>query len=342
MLRELNRILVVRPDRLGDVILSTPAFAAIKQGFPEARLTVMVKDAFRPILEGLPFIDAFLPADHRPGVAEFGQLIRALRQEEFDAAVVLQSDKKISAAILLAGIPIRVGPLSKPHTYLAFNRGMRQSRSRVQLHEGDYNLQLLEKLGVVVPRRSIPTQVSVDRVSESEARRWLEHEGFRPGQSLVVVHPGMGGSALNWPEQNYVELIRAILKDGVKVLVTGGPSESELLGRIGQALGGRRGSALFYEGSGGIRMLAGLQSFAKLVVAPSTGPLHLAVALGKRVVTFYPDIPVQSPRRWGPYFSVGYDESRASVLVPDVNSDMSRITVEMAAAEARRHLGLGD
>jgi ADP-heptose:LPS heptosyltransferase len=85
-------------------------------------------------------------------------------------------------------------------------------------------------------------------------------------------------------------------------------------------------------------MLAGLQSLASLVIAPSTGPLHLAVALGRRVVCFYPNIPVQSPKRWGPYFSSGYDETRASVLVPDVDSDMSRIPVEKVLSEAMRHL----
>lgn len=143
-----------------------------------------------------------------------------------------------------------------------------------------------------------------------------------PDQPLIVVHPGMGGSALNWPETHYIEFIRALLKEGKQVLLTGGPTEVSLLNRIGDALGPLKEKAIFFSNNdpaggvaGTLQFFAGLISHASLVVAPSTGPLHLAVALDRPVLTFYPPIRVQSAIRWGPYLK---DESRASVLVPDV------------------------
>jgi ADP-heptose:LPS heptosyltransferase len=139
---------------------------------------------------------------------------------------------------------------------------------------------------------------------------------------MVIVHPGMGGSALNWPETHYVEFVRALLKDGRQVLLTAGPAEVALLQRIGEALGPLKEKAMFYSNTeplGGVgatlEFFAGLISHASLMVAPSTGPLHLAVALERPVLTFYPPIRVQSAIRWGPYLK---DESRASVMVPDV------------------------
>jgi heptosyltransferase III len=145
----------------------------------------------------------------------------------------------------------------------------------------------------------------------------LESHGWTLGKPLVVVHPGMGGSALNWPENHYVDLVRAMVSDGRNVVVTGGKDEEALLRRIETALGALKDKAIFYGGAnaGPIDELAGLFSWASLVVAPSTGPLHLAVALGKPVVCFYPPIRVQSAIRWGPYLS---DSERARILVPEI------------------------
>jgi ADP-heptose:LPS heptosyltransferase len=102
------------------------------------------------------------------------------------------------------------------------------------------------------------------------------------------------------------------------VLVTAGPTEGKLLDRITEGLGeDLKNEVMLYGGSasGPIDFLGGLYSWADLVVAPSTGPLHLAVALGRPVLTFYPPIRVQSAIRWGPYVQ---DDSRATILVPEV------------------------
>lgn len=319
------RILVVRPDRLGDVILSTPVFEVIKRHYPKAHLAVMVREPVAQLVRGNPFVDEVIlydPERRHWGFRGFLRLVGDLRARRFRVAVVLQSHRRIAAAIFLANIRYRVGPLSKLHSYFFYNRGARQRRSHVEMHETDYNLQLLRRLGIRVGTRRIPLQVSYSQSVGEKARAWLIERGFVPGETLVAVHPGMGGSALNWPESHYVEFIHALLRDGRRVLVTGGPSEVSLLNRIREALGSQRDKAIFYGSAdpqvaplGSVEFLAGLFSCCNLVVAPSTGPLHLAVALGKPVVTFYPPIRVQSAIRWGPYLA---DESQASILVPEV------------------------
>jgi heptosyltransferase-3 len=236
--------------------------------------------------------------------------------------VVLQGSFKIAASVFFARVRYRVGPLSKLYSFLFYNRGVRQHRSQVEMHEADYNLQLLRRLGIRLATRVMPTRVTLADESQQAARAWLEERGWVEGEPLVVVHPGMGGSALNWPENHYVEFVRALLKDGRKVLLTAGPAESQLIERILQALGPTTVGAvkeklLTYLNKNGdpVTFLGALYAHASLVVAPSTGPLHLAVAVGRPVVTFYPPIRVQSALRWGPYLP---DESRASVLVPEV------------------------
>jgi ADP-heptose:LPS heptosyltransferase len=137
--------------------------------------------------------------------------------------------------------------------------------------------------------------------------------------------------------------------------VTAGPTEAQLLDRIRQGLGKESASqVIFYggEGVGELSELAGVLSHASLAVAPSTGPLHIAVALGVPVLTFYPPIRVQSALRWGPYVR---DDRRAAILVPEVYCGqdfqcrgtlchyfpcMKTLTVPQALEEAERLLSL--
>ncbi|MBC7387069.1 MAG: glycosyltransferase family 9 protein [Cryobacterium sp.] len=325
------RILVARPDRIGDVVLSTPVLQALREQYPNAHITFLVRDFVAPIIRGLQDVDSVFiydPDGRHSGVGGFFRLMEELKAQRFQIAIALHSDLRIAAALYGVGVPNRVGPLSKIHSYLFYNRGSRQRRSLVEMHEADYNLQLLRKLGIRTGSRTLSTKVALSEDKRAWARGWLAENGLRPAQvedqtvhssarKLVIVHPGMGGSALNWPENYYVDLIRSIKNEGHDVLVTGGPAESYLLERIkAQALKTEH-PIVIYGGSeaGSVENLAALFSEGDLIVAPSTGPLHIAVALGKPVVTFYPPIRVQSAIRWGPYVS---DSEDAGVLAPEV------------------------
>lgn len=322
------RILVARPDRIGDVILSTPVVAALRRQYPNAYITFLVREAVAPLIRGIPGVDrvfVYDPNGRHSGVGGFFRLMEELKAQEFGISVMLQSTLRIAAALFGVGVPNRVGPLSKIHSYFFYNRGSRQRRSQVEMHEADYNLQLLRKLGIRVGSHKLPSQIGVSAERKAWAKEWLleqgwdraEREARGDGKRLIAVHPGMSGSALNWPEQNYVELIRAIRKEGHEVLVTGGPEEGPLLERMRIQAAKTEDPVMVYGGekSGSVDHLAALFNEVDLVVAPSTGPLHIAVALGKPVVTFYPPIRVQSAIRWGPYIQ---DAEEAGILVPEV------------------------
>lgn len=355
------KILVIRPDRMGDVILSTPVFEVIKRHYPKSQLTAMLSKVTAPLIRGLPAVDDTLiydPAGRHSGFRGFVRLVAALRRGQFRIAVVLQGNWKIALALILAGIRHRVGPLSKPFSFFFYNRGIRQHRSHVEMHETDYSLQLLRRLGIRVGTRNVSTRISLSQAAIEKSAAFLAEKGWiaSSGKVLIAVHPGMGGSALNWPEHHYIDLVRTLLGEGKSVLITSGPTEKALIERFREGLGPLQNHAIFYypmEGEG-IDYLAGLYSHASVVVAPSTGPLHLAVALGKPVVTFYPPIRVQSALRWGPYLS---NEHRASVLVPEVYCGedfscrgnlcnyypcMKGLTVNQAIVEVNHHVAAED
>ena len=319
------RILVVRTDRVGDVILSTPVIQALSEAYPNSRIALMVREGVAPLVAGLPGVESVLiydPLGKHRGASGFWRLVRELRKSGFRISVSLQSDRRVAAALFFARIKTRVGPLSKPHSYLFYNRGLRQRRSHVEMHETDYCLQLLRRLGIRVRTRSVPTQVAISAAARADARAWLASAfaagDMAGGSRLIVIHPGMGGSALNWPESHYLDLARALLRDGHRIVVTAGPTEGRLHDKFRESLLPEfEGRIAFYGGAGvgPIDRLAGVLAESALVVAPSTGPLHLAVALGRPVVTFYPPIRVQSAIRWGPYHP---DGQASQVFVPEV------------------------
>src|SRR3954467_425343 len=103
---EKTRVLVVRPDRLGDVILSTPVFTVIKANYPDCHLAVMVKSGVETLLSGLPSVDEVLlyePEGRHSGIRGFFQLYRDIKAKKFRIAVVLQTNFRISLAVFFAG-----------------------------------------------------------------------------------------------------------------------------------------------------------------------------------------------------------------------------------------------
>jgi ADP-heptose:LPS heptosyltransferase len=355
------RIVVARPDRLGDVLLSTPAFEVLRRSYPKACISVIAQPRVAPALRGLASVDEvieFEPEGRHAGWRGFWRLVSTLRQGRFDLAVILQAPARVAFALLLARIPVRLGPYSKWYSFVTYNRGVRQRRSQVEMHEADYNLQLLRPLGIQVGSRTVATQAAISPEARADVERWLVSEGMDlKARHWVAIHPGMGGSALNWPEAHYEGLVSALLTDGVGVVLTGGPGEQEILDRFRERFGSHPAFRIYGGKSApDVQRLAALYSGMTLVVAPSTGPLHLAVAVGRHVLTFFPPIRVQSAKRWGPYEGPVLDASRvqrAAVFTPEVYCGqefrcigercssypcMKTISVDRVVAEARKLL----
>ena len=318
----MNRILVVRADRIGDAVLSIPVLEVLRRHFPKSQISVLVREPVAPLIRSLPYVDEVIvydPAGRHLGLKGFRVLFKELKSKEFQTAVVLQSQFKIGLALFLSRIRLRVGPLSSLHSFLFYNRGIRQKRSLVEMHETDYNLQLLRRLGIRTLGRVNVPQVFLNEPVRTHAYQWLHERGWREGARLVVIHPGMGGSALNWPETHFQDLAKSLLEEGIWVVISGGALDRALVTAFEKLTvswpQAQRERLLFFNSTDSIDYLGGLFSWANVVVAPSTGPLHLANALKIPTVSFYPPIRVQSALRWGPYVS---DDTRVGVLVPDV------------------------
>jgi heptosyltransferase-3 len=334
-----SRILVVRTDRLGDVILTLPVVTALRRCFPDAHLAFLAGRYAGAIVEGYPPLNEMLWYDGEGGLVPFRVMAARLRECRFDTAIVVHPTLRLALLTFLARIPVRIGTGYRYYSFL-FNRRVYMHRKTAERHEAEYNLDLLSPLGCTPPRRrAIEVPPEIPASARARASSLLEKAGV--SGRFVVIHPGSGGSAREWPLENFSALACRIIEGmNLAVVVTGTGRESSLGEKIVRASSGR---AANLSGKLDVRELAALLEKASFLVANSTGPLHLGVAVGTPVLGLYPQIPVMGPRRWGPY------TENARVLTPEKPlecdtcagkpeipcSCMASITVDAAYAAAR-------
>ncbi len=311
------RILVVRTDRLGDVILTLPVLSAIRDAFPGAYLGMLLQQYTGAIVVGHPALDATIWYDRDGVLLPVAEIVQSIRSHAFDVAIVVHPTPRLAWVIVRAGIPRRIGTGYRSYSLLFTDR-VYDHRKDARFHELEYNLRLLKPLlpaitvENVTPRFDIP----VDAAAVRNVDTLLSHGGLLVGEKIVVLHPGSGGSAHDWPPERFGRLALELLKQaGLRVVVTGTQRDHDAVAQVRAATGGR---AIILEGVLTMRELAALLSRASVMVANSTGPLHLAAAFGTPVVGLYSQITSMSARRWGPY------SSSRRVLEPEMPRDCSQ------------------
>ncbi len=298
---------------MGDMIVTTPLFAEIKRAFPACRLTVLASSAGAAVARAHPAVDAVeVDAHEAKGSGWRGtlSLARRLRRLRCDAAVVAYAKHRLAVAVWLARIPLRVGPGQRGYSFL-FNRPVFQQHRRPPIrHETSYSLDLLRPLGIEPDANARPVWV-VSRAERAAMRELLTKRGVPPDRPTVTIHPGCGGSSLNWTPERYAELGDKLAAErGVTIAITGGAHEVALASQVCAAM---QAPALNLAGQLSLAQLAALIAQSVLYVGSSTGPSHLAAAVGTPVVALYCPLGECLPQRWRP------QTDACTVLLPPVN-----------------------
>lgn len=282
-------ILVARTDRAGDLVLTLPVFAALRAAKPEARILALVRRYTAPLLHYQTDIDGVILEDPRGKPLSPLLLASVLKKTGVTVAIIVHPSWRVILACRLAGIPIRIGRASNVWQ-IFLNRRMVQNRSANQKHESAYNLELLQGLGIYAPS-PLPSLV-IPEEQRKKGRDWLDGHGLT-GISPIFVHPGHGGSAFNLSLRRYVQLVGELKKLRRPVAVTLGADEERHADLFRQ-------DAVVLTGMKDLYELATILANGAAFIGGSTGPMHIAGAVGLPVVAFFPPFPTMTPRRWGP------------------------------------------
>ncbi|MFH0881706.1 MAG: glycosyltransferase family 9 protein [bacterium] len=295
-------ILIVRTDALGDLVMTLPMLTMLKRSCPSAEVDILVSKRAAPVIEGHRNVRNVLVD---PG--NLRQRVKLIGRGEYEWVIVVRPEPGIALAVWLSGIPRRVGT-SRRFYSLLFNHRWAVARKHGGRHEAEYNAELLSPLGIATGR--VPwVNLKVTDTQRNAAREILNSSGLSPEMAYVVVHPGSRGSAPNLPYETYAGIVRGLRKREIAVVLTGSRTETApLIARLKDPAGGNgrgehtKGAPLVdLSGKTDLAALLGVLAGARLVIASSTGPLHLASAVGTPVVSAYGHRPSIAAQRWKPW-----------------------------------------
>lgn len=290
-----DRILISRTDRLGDLILALPFIDTFKNSYPDCKVDVLSSLYASPILENKESINKIVKVQNDQLLTNKlyeKDLLQRVKKENYKAVIVLFPERHISKLFFKANIPIRIGTAGRFHSVF-FTHLVMHSRKKNIKHESIYNLDFMKffKKGKVVRNPVI-------KLREKELKSAREILNLaRVKNKFVLLHPGSGGSADGWSFRNFLRLYQLLEKEKISLVITGSQDEGNQIDLINKEMNLDINKI---TGETDLRTLAAVLSMADVVVANSTGPLHLATAVGTKVIGLYPRKNAMSPVRWGP------------------------------------------
>jgi heptosyltransferase-3 len=286
--------IISRTDAIGDVVLTLPVAGVLRSLYPGARILFLGRSYTKDIIAACEHIDSFLNWDEWRELPA-REAARAMAATGADCIIHVFPDKTIARVAWMARIVERIGTTNRVYHWLYCNKPIRLSRRNSDLHEAQLNVRLLEPLGV---RR----EYSLEEIGGYYGLTRLVPlppavEGLLDPQRFnLILHPKSRGSAREWGLGNYDRLIGQLPRERFKVFVTGTAAEGELL----KPLLAAHPEVTDLTGRLTLGQLMTFISKADGLVAASTGPLHLAAALGIHALGIYPPIRPMHPGRWAP------------------------------------------
>ena len=328
------RVLLVRPDGIGDEILCLPVASALRRLLPEVQIVFLSSEYAAPVLAHHPDLDEVWTIT---GLESLGELVSLFRRA-VDAVVFLKPFKRLMWAAFLARVPIRVATGYRWYSLLA-NRRVYEHRKDFSKHETAYNVGMLAGLGLQPGSVSPPSLVLTD---EERARGQERLRGV--ATSRVVLHPG-GFAARRWRVEHYHALAHELHRKGLGVVLTGSQTEAEMFNEQSNRAVPLPASVLNLMGQLSVRELMSVIAAGHAVVCGATGPAHMAAAFGVPNVSLFDPRRNNLPTRWQPL-------GKGVVLRPDVPTCekciyeacpywdcLDRLTVEAVAQQVLQAVG---
>jgi len=279
------RILIVRPDRIGDVVLSTPLPREIKVAYPQSLVAVLLRKYTEAVYLNNPNVDEIIIYDQNVG----GPALAArLRQYKFDYSLTLLPTERLNWVLFLAGIRKRIGVGHKFYQFLTNAKSVYRNKYIPLRHESDYCLDEIRKLGITP--QSLDSEIFLTEKEQEEALK-IKENLCPNGEKLIGINSTSGNSAPNLPKDEYKKLITRLLKYQVKIAVTD-LNPPEELKNIQDVIYLSEGKAL--------RENIVRFSALDLLISSSTGPMHIAAALKVRTLSLFCPLPACSPELWSP------------------------------------------
>jgi heptosyltransferase-2 len=299
------KVVVFCPNMIGDTVMATPAIRALRRGLAGATLVGVIRPQTAPTLEGAPWFDRLIALDHKardPSLRTWA-VLRRLRAERPDVAVLFPNSIRTGLLAWLAAIPRRVGYDRGGRRFLltdrlTYPRGRDGRRVPAPIVES--YLALARHLAC--PVDSVRPELFTTDADEAAADAAWDTLGLARGAPVICINTGGAyGPAKNWPAESFATLARRIASDdGLPVLFVCGPGERSAVGSIVARVNDPRVVSL-----AGLELSLGLTKAcirrSALLITTDSGPRHFATAFGVPVVTLFGPTHIAWTRTYHPH-----------------------------------------
>ncbi len=266
--------------------MSLPALRAVRERFPDARIAVLAKPWVASLYDGERSIDQVIPLEGRPGPRDWSakwKLVRRLRAERFDLAVVLPNSFESAALVRMAGSTRIIGYARDGRSPLLSDAIALPRKGEIPPHQRFYYLELLRRAGLIETLPDVP-EIRLDGVPEARRRGEELFRTFGIRLPVIGVSPGAAyGAAKRWlPERFGEAAARLAAECGGSVAVFGSAAEKPLCDEVARLTGGRT-----FAGVTSLRAFIDMTAACRLFLTNDSGAMHVASAVGVPSVTVF-------------------------------------------------------
>ena len=292
--QSLRRILCIRLDGMGDLMMTTPALAAIRETHPNCHLTLMTSSAGATVASLLPGIDEVMVYDapwlkatvSRESSQPEYMWFEEIRDRYFDAAIIftVYSQNPLPTAMMayMADIPLRLAHCRENPYQLLTHYLPEQEPEQFIRHEAQRQLDLVASIGCTTPNPRL--RINVSQKAEQSVVKQLKQLGLSTHQNWIVLHAGASAPSRRYPPEQFAQVTQSLAQKGITAIFTGTPSEQNLVESIRQQV---VAPSLSLAGQLDLSEMTALLAAAPLLLSNNTGPVHLAAAVGTPVVDLY-------------------------------------------------------
>ena len=296
-----KRILIVRPDRIGDVVLSTPIPREIKKTLPDSFVAVLLRKYTQDVYSNNPYVDKIILIDDEVGKS-FWEKVKEIRKYKFTHSLLLLPTERLNYLLFFAGIPYRIGVGHKFYQFITFTRYVDRKKYIPLRHEADYCMDLARKIGVV--SENLDTEIFLTDEEKQKVNQTRE-KLLKGNKYLIGVHASSGNSSPNWKVNEYRKLVLSLTQEAGNCVVVTDNIIPEQLKKI-------EGVSYPNENKS---LRESIINFASLdlLISASTGPMHIAAALKIKTLSMFCPLTACSPKLWGPL------GNKSKIILPEEN-----------------------